>query len=365
MSRFRTTGIIHHGIFLKITFVMPFASLAGGTRVVADYAAELTARGHEVMVVSQPDNRRRAGILSRLARRRKPARTPTPLLGFLGPRHVILERPRPVTDADVPDADAVIATWWETAEWVARLSPAKGRKFHFLQGYEMMPHLPLKRVAATFHLPLRKFAVSGYVRDMVQKNHGIDGIGILPNSVNLSLFDAPPRQRNATLRVGFLYASLLHKNLPLALASLRAARTVLPDLEALSFGGPPVPEHPLPDWVRYHRNPPQTELAQLYAACDLWLFTSHQEGFGLPILEAMACRTPVLATRAGAAPDLIDGRNGRLLDPDPQAFAAEIARINAMPGEAWRGFSDAAWHTARNHRVGPATDRLLAFLNAG
>lgn len=350
---------------MKITFILPFASLAGGTRVVADYAAELTARGHEVTVVSQPDDRRRAGILARVTRRRKPPRKPTPLLSFLGPRHIILNRPRPVTDADLPDADAVIATWWETAEWVAKLSPTKGRKFHFLQGYEVLPHLPLERVAATFHLPLRKFAVSAYVRDMVQKNHGIDGIGILPNSVNMTLFDAPPRQRNATLRVGFLYASLPHKNLPLALASLKAARDVIPDLEALSFGGPPLPHHPLPDWIRYHQNPPQDRLAQLYAACDLWLFTSREEGFGLPILEAMACRTPVLATCAGAAPDLINGQNGLLLDSDPQAFAAEIGRFQAIPTEAWRGFSDAAWHTACHHRVGPATDRLLAFLNAG
>ena len=333
--------------------------------MVADYAAELTARGHEVTVVSQPDDRRGAGILARLTRRRKPARKPTPLLSFLGPRHIILNRPRPVTDADLPDADAVIATWWETAEWVARLSPTKGRKFHFLQGYEMLPHLPLKRVAATFHLPLRKFAVSAYVRDMVQKNHGIDGIGILPNSVNMTLFDAPPRQRNATLRVGFLYAGLPQKNLPLALASLKAARAVIPDLEALSFGSSLLSRHPLPDWVLYHQNPLQNRLAQLYAACDLWLFTSREEGFGLPILEAMACRTPVLATRAGAAPDLIDGTNGLLLDPDPQAFARAIARFHAMGDAEWQGFSTTARQTACAHRIGPATDRLLAFLNTG
>src|SRR5690606_7640324 len=145
-----------------------------------------------------------------------------------------------------PDADVVVATWWETAEWVAALSPAKGRKFQLLQDYEMFPHLPVERVAASLRLPLRKLAVSAYIRDMVQANHGIGDIAVLPNSVDLTLFDAPPRHKNAVLRVGFLYNPSPRKNLSLALNALRAARTQFPDLQALSFGGLPSPDHPLP-----------------------------------------------------------------------------------------------------------------------
>lgn len=349
---------------MKITFILPFASLAGGTRVVADYAAELTARGHLVTVVSQPHQRKKAGLLARWGWGGKPGRTPTPLLSFLGSRHVILDRPRPVTDADLPDADAVIATWWETAEWVAGLSPSKGRKFQLLQDYEIFPYLPVERVAASLRLPLRKLAVSGYIRDMVHRNHGIDDIAVLPNSVDLTLFNAAPRRKNSPLRVGFLYNPSPRKNLGLALNALGAARADLPKLEVLSFGGPPSPNHPIPEWVRYHQTPLQTELAQLYAACDVWLFTSDHEGFGLPILEAMACHTPVLATRAGAAPDLIDGRNGLLLDNDPQTFAAAIARFYAMPDADWQKFSAAAGQTARDHQIGPATDRLISCLAA-
>lgn len=351
---------------MRITFVLPFASLAGGTRVVADYAAELTARGHQITVVSQPDQSARPGLWARLrGRRAGPGRAPTPLLDFLGPRHVILDRPRPVTDADLPDADVVVATWWETAEWVAALSPAKGRKFQLLQDYEMFPHLPADRVAASFRLPLRKLAVSGYIRDQVRDNHGVNDIAVIPNAVDSGRFDAPPRHRNATLRVGFLYAPAPRKNLGLALAAVRAAQARLPGLRVTSFGAsPPLPDHPLPPATEYRRNPPQSDIPAIYASCDLWLFTSRNEGFGLPILEAMACRTPVLATRAGAAPDLIDGKNGLLLDPDPQAFAGAIARFHAMGDAEWQGFSTAAWQTARAHRIGPATDRLMSCLDA-
>ncbi len=351
---------------MKITFVLPFASLAGGTRVVADYASELTARGHQVTVVSQPDRPIRLGFWARLrGRKARPSQVPTPLLDFLGPRHVILDRRRPVTNADLPDADVVIATWWETAEWVAALSLAKGRKFQLLQDYEMFPHLPTDQVAASFHLPLRKMAVSAYIRDKVLENHGVRDIAVLPNAVDSNRFNAPPRFKNAALRVGFLYAPEPRKNLGLALATVRAAQACLPDLRVASFGTSlPLSHHPLPLGVEYSRNPPQADIAAIYASCDLWLFTSHNEGFGLPILEAMACRTPVLATWAGAAPDLINGTNGLLLDPDPQAFAAAIARFHAMGNAEWQGFSTAAWQTARAHRIGPATDRLMSCLAA-
>ncbi|MEG4213288.1 hypothetical protein [Microcoleus sp. S13_B4] len=48
----------------------------------------------------------------------------------------VLETYRLITDVDVPDADIIMATWWETAEWVAKLSPSKGTKVYFLQHYE-------------------------------------------------------------------------------------------------------------------------------------------------------------------------------------------------------------------------------------
>src|SRR4029077_11126416 len=49
----------------------------------------------------------------------------------------ILTNYRPVQDRDVPDADIVVATWWETVEWVHELTPAKGVKVHLMQDYEV------------------------------------------------------------------------------------------------------------------------------------------------------------------------------------------------------------------------------------
>ena len=59
----------------------------------------------------------------------------------------------------------------------------------------------------------------------------------------------------------------------------------------------------------------QKELAGLYSRKAILVMSSLYEGFGLPAAEAMACETPVVATRAGALPEVVDGSCGILVDP--------------------------------------------------
>lgn len=352
---------------MRITFILPVAGLNGGTRVIAIYARQLMARGHEVFIVSQPWNGSKGlrAILKR-AIRKSCANPPdaSSLLGFLGSRHKILDRQRPPVAADMPDADIIVATWWETAEWVAALPPEKGRKHYFLQDYEVFPYLPVDRVAATFDLPLTKIAVSHYIRTELARNHDARDVHVVPNAVDLVQFSGEPRSKSKQTTVGFLYTSTPRKNVSLAIDAINLAKMRLPGLRAQVFGAnPPDVALPLPEWVSYHVAPPQVEIPRIYAACDAWLFTSEKEGFGLPILEAMACRTPVLATRAGAAPDLIDGTNGTLLSSIPEAFADEILRFVQMSQEEWLAYSGAAHRTATGYTWQDATDRLLEIFS--
>lgn len=352
---------------MKITFVLPYASLAGGIRVVATYAKKLTERGHEITVVSQPRKKKSPfRQLVRSLRGKNPSnrvRALTPLLNFLGDQHIVLNYPRPVTAQDVPDADIIIATWWETAEWVAELPLSKGRKFHLLQDYEMFDYLPLDRVAATFKLPLQKIAVSSYIRSMVVGNHGIDNIEVIPNAVDGNHFNASPRHKNSSLTVGFLHSTSPRKQTSLAIEIITLTKKKIPSIKAIVFGAEPI-ENPLslPDYVDFQHQPTEEDIPKIYASCDLWLFTSAHEGFGLPLLEAMACRTPVLATRAGAAPDLVNGKNGVLLRSDATAFVDQILRFDAMSNLEWQKHSDAAYLTGHSYSWDDATDHLLTLL---
>ncbi len=74
---------------------------------------------------------------------------------------------------------------------------------------------------------------------------------------------------------------------------------------------------------------PDAELPTLYSAADVLAFPSLYEGFGLPVLEAMACGTPVVASNTSAIPE-VAGEAGILVPPhDVAALAAALERVLA------------------------------------
>jgi glycosyltransferase involved in cell wall biosynthesis len=76
------------------------------------------------------------------------------------------------------------------------------------------------------------------------------------------------------------------------------------------------------------------ELVQLYNLCELFVFPSWHEGFGLPALEAMACGAPVIGANTSSLPEVI-GLAAALFDPlDVAAIASRMAQ--ALENDAFR-----------------------------
>lgn len=345
---------------MKITFVLPYAGLAGGIRVVAIYAEQLQKRGHEVTVVSTP--RRiaplREKIKSLLKGKGWPNTKPGPshFDGMNVPHHV-LETCRPITDADVPDADVVIATWWETAEWVVQLSPKKGKKVYFIQGHEVFSNLPIDRVKATYVLPLHKITVSQWLVDILKQQYGIKKVTLVPNGIDTELFTAPQRKKQKMPTVGFMYSTSHFKGCDITCRAIEIARQKIPDLKVVAFGAErPSDDLPLPEGTKFWFQPTQDDIPLIYSSCDAWLFGSRAEGFGLPILEAMACRTPVISTPAGAAPELVCRGGGVLLScVNSEVMAAAICNIVELSDHAWLNKSTTALETANLYSWESAT----------
>jgi alpha-1,3-rhamnosyl/mannosyltransferase len=77
-------------------------------------------------------------------------------------------------------------------------------------------------------------------------------------------------------------------------------------------------------------------LRSLYGAAAALVYPSRYEGFGLPVLEAMASGTPVIASRAASIPEVL-GDAGILLDPDaPDLWADAICTVIADPARQAR-----------------------------
>lgn len=91
-----------------------------------------------------------------------------------------------------------------------------------------------------------------------------------------------------------------------------------------------VKEYGIEDMVDFTGRVTTEELVREYSAAQIAITPSVYEGFGLPAAEAMACEVPVIATRAGALPEVVgeDGKNGILVPPqDPHALARAIKRL--------------------------------------
>jgi glycosyltransferase involved in cell wall biosynthesis len=176
------------------------------------------------------------------------------------------------------------------------------------------------------------------------KAYGLDEsrIAVIPNAVS-SLFR--PLQREAAqnrifakygirspfvLTIGDLQPRKNHMGLLEAFEQVLRANPELPHQLVMAgkdtwYSGSlrrAIRRSPIADRVSLPGFVEDEDLVDLYGACDVFVFPSFYEGFGLPILEAMACGRAVACSNTSAMPEVADGA-AILFDP---TSTAEIAR---------------------------------------
>ncbi len=242
----------------------------------------------------------------------------------------------------------------------AYLMPYRSGKRTALTCYDLIPLVypsyfsPSRALAfrALLHLALRTSRIvlsisESTKRDLVERLHVDPGrIRVTPLAAADTFRPLPADESRAVRdRLGLSAPFFLtvgtnkpHKNLVLLVRAFADLVHELPaTLHELLVVGPWDPRYPevrlfardlgIEDRVRFLGQVPDSDLVGLYGEAQAVLFPSTYEGFGLPVVEAMQCGTPVLCSNVSSLPE-VAGDAAVLLDPrDVGAWAQALRRV--------------------------------------
>jgi len=317
---------------MNITFILPGPGISpvGGFKVVYEYANCLSGRGHTVTIVHPANLEMDSSWLERSKRivryiQRFIDKSYLPKNWFRLDSRVQMLWVSSLNENNIPDADVVIATAWQTAEWISYYSSKKGDKFYLVQDVEDWSG-PEARVEGTWRLPLKKIVISKWLQELME-DHGQTAVYI-PNGLDFSAFgvDTAIESRNPH-SVLMLYHHLERKGIADGLSALDMVRQHFPDLSVTLFG---VRDGIfLPRWFTYYRSPAQNILRELYNHTAVFLAPSRREGWGLTASEAMMCGAAVVGTDIGGHREFMKDGLTALLAPAhrPEALADRLIEI--------------------------------------
>jgi glycosyltransferase involved in cell wall biosynthesis len=345
---------------VRINILVPFIGRTGGIAVALEHARGLRALGHAVEVLYPLLPYREflhgAGsalgnqILGRLK----------PFLGNLlryrtevswaGPGSPV--RPVPwFSDRTVPDADVTLASAWPTAYTAARLSARKGAKAYLIQHYEIWSGDRAK-VDGSYRLPVELITIAPWLTALMSSRFSRQVLAEVHNGMDFGFFSPPPARDWSSPAVLMMHHELEWKGAREGLEALTAVRARHPEITVRIFGLGPFPDRP--SWIEYHRNPSHEALRELYRKSTIFVSPSHEEGWGLPAMEALACGCALVATRTGFVPLLDDGaslvpvapKDARALEDAVETLVADPARARSLGGKGHAAVTRLTWEAS-------------------
>ena len=177
--------------------------------------------------------------------------------------------------------------------------------------------------------------VTGYTTSLVREQ-GLEPSDEFPAYMDFDSFlQTPPQPLPERPQVLFVGVLERYKNIDGLTDAWRLAAPRLPDASLRVVGGgtlrPVVDEliHDVPEQTSWDERLSQPEVSRALDAATALVLPSRSEGMGRVIVEAFCRARPVVATRVGGIPDLVeDDRNGLLVEPgDTRSLADAIVRL--------------------------------------
>jgi len=224
----------------------------------------------------------------------------------------------PLINSDVGKADIHVRH-----HWPPNLEPPNSGHWVIIQPWEF-GSLP-KEWVEKFQAEVDECWVPSHYVKQVYVESGVDEkrVFVIPNGINPSVFhpQVPPTPLKTKKGFKFLFVggTIHRKGIDILLKIYSKTFTNEDDVTLIikDFGGDAFyqgqtiaeyikrlqADKNAPEIIYINQTLPENELVGLYTACDVLVHPYRGEGFGLPILEAMACGTPVIVTNGGAALD--------------------------------------------------------------
>jgi glycosyltransferase involved in cell wall biosynthesis len=326
---------------MKITFVLPRVCSSiptGGYRIVYEYANRLSSLGHNITVVHcgwsllPEDITNHNGIKERvknylrpLKYRYFPKRVETNW--FKISRKVKSIMVPYLLEKYLPESDVIVATAWQTAEWVNMYGDKVGGKFYLIQSYETWAGFE-DRVNATWKMGLKKIVIAKWLQDLAIKFGDMDS-EYIPNAFDFDIYKIITRiEERHPYRVCMVYSDSKWKGSSDGFKALEIVKKKLTELKAILFGVKK-PSREFPDWVEFYCNASQEKIVELYNSCAIFVGPSLIEGWGLPPCEAMSCGCAVAVTEIGGHNEFAIHEKTALLSPpkNPEALAENILKL--------------------------------------
>ena len=338
---------------MKVTFVLPGGGRSGGVKSTVKVANGLIQRGHEVRLLVNKDN---ASMRSQLRNLWLSIRYPYSS-DWLSMFNGQVDRFGNVEQCAFEEGEMVLAAGWWAGMEMQGLRHPKIIKVHYIHGMLKDP----SQMRAAWGEIVPKIAVASYLEGIIEKTCNQKIVDVIPNGIDTEDYypSVTENQRNG---VGTIFGSGYHKD----------PETIFGILKKLHQKCPETPQRVFSAYQRpreisrkvYHRLPSLGKIREIYSRSLVWIMGSCSEGFGLPILEAMACGCAVVATDCGGPRDIIaDGENGFLVEVGNAGQIVERVKVLLEDEELRQRFVEKSRETVSKFSWDSSVNKLEKVLN--